>query len=174
MEDKLLFSNEWVSVFERDGWYTYTHSNRTGLVCVVPYRNDKEYPILGRYEICPPHNDGNSLTSITGSIEKGEVPISAALRELKEESGYIQHREYFTYLGMLNLSKQSDEICYLYGVSLNRLYTKIEATQDGTKGEEGSYCKWISYEEAVKCKEPCMQSALLRLQHIHGINLGAK
>lgn len=67
MPDKVLLTTRFLSLVERDGWYYFAQiPGSAGGVIILLYQQDKERPILGRYEICPAHGDGLALTAIAG------------------------------------------------------------------------------------------------------------
>lgn len=168
MADKVLFKNKWIEVREKDGWYTYSHSSwcKGKGVTVLGYRksNDKiEY--LGRHELTICHSDEIELCSLSGGFDKeGENYKICANRELEEESGYvINDMRRFIELGSVRPSKSSDTEIFLFAIELKDNDEKIEIVGDGTKGEEGAYCDWVSREEAINCKDPLVATMIARL-----------
>jgi len=161
--DKTLWKNEWISVKEKDGWYTYTHQEKSGgkAVAVLAYSIDP-LMILGRYEKTPCHNDGVSLTALTGMVEKGNSPLETAIRELEEESGIKMDAEDFQSLGFTRPGKSSDTIMYLFAVKIPFEEGEYIGKGDGTKGEEGSYCKFVSIDEAINSKSETISAMILR------------
>ena len=168
-EDQTLWKGKYISIRLLDGWYEYLHDGTSKLVVVLGYRRlgKDAWEYLGRYENCPPHKDGITLCALTGGIEENEKPLHAALRELKEESGlvYDSYDSEIKYLGTLRPSKASDSTAYLFAVDLSNVpnQEKYVGKGDGTKGEVGSYCKWISRNEAINSKDPLLISAVSRL-----------
>jgi 8-oxo-dGTP pyrophosphatase MutT (NUDIX family) len=171
-EDKTLWQGKYISTKLLDNWYEYVHDGTGKLVVVLCFRNPEQgvWEFLGRYEKCPPHKDGIALCALTGGIEEGEqYPLVAAMRELKEESGIIPFNSEVIVLGTLRPSKASDSTAYLFAVDLNDLEKKHKyvGKGDGTKGEEGSYCAWVSEQEAINSKDPLLISAIARLKLKH-------
>lgn len=164
-EDKILWQGKYISVKLLDGWYEYLRDGTGKLVVVIGYRRigKDAWEYLGRYEKCPPHKDGITLCALTGGIEENEEPLKAAKRELKEESG-LDGGE-FKSLGTLRPSKASDSTAHVFGVDLSEAPDKDKyfGKGDGTKGEVGSYCRWVGYREAINSKDPLLIAAVTRL-----------
>jgi len=162
-KDPILWQNEWMKVFSRDGWYTYAHHGNGKGVAVLGY-SVEPFMILGRYENTPPHDDGISLCSLTGMLDKeNEEPTEAAIRELNEESGYVKEVNDLLSLGTIRQSKGTDTLMYLFAVELMFDKENHFGEGDGTKGEEGSYAKFITAKEAIECKDPLLGLMISRL-----------
>lgn len=166
-----LFSDKWLSVNKKtmDNGSEYIYSNspwcKSNGIAILPFRKAKDgYPeFLGRFEICPAHSDEIELCSITGGMDKeGESPALTAVRELIEEGGYKVPLENVISLGTVRPSKSSDSTNHLFAVNLDNGAEEVEAVGDGTLGEEGAYCSWISLEELVDAKDPLLHSIFLR------------
>jgi 8-oxo-dGTP pyrophosphatase MutT (NUDIX family) len=168
-KDVTLWSNEWLSIRLKDGWYTYMHEQRTDgrLVVVLGYRinpldPEAEPDLVGRVEKCPPHRDGFALCALTGGVEIGESPLEAAVKEFHEEAGIRVGPREMINLGTTRPIKAADTTAYLYAVNVrDRQIGK--SIGDGTRGEEGAYCKWISWEEAFLSKDPLLAALAARL-----------
>jgi 8-oxo-dGTP pyrophosphatase MutT (NUDIX family) len=84
-----VFNGEHIKIVKTDGWEVVTGSDT---VIVLPYFVEQGQIML-RLEWVPTYNyhakskDGEWLTVISGSVEIGESPEEAALRELEEEGG---------------------------------------------------------------------------------------
>lgn len=162
--DEILYRGNWMSIIRRDGWYEFSSFlTGGGGVYILAYRDHLQRPILGRFEICPAHNDSEPiLTSITGGIPEDKSPKEIAILEMYEEAGYRISQNQLVDLGKVFLSKASDNVAYLYAVDVTNLF-RGEAPGDGTKGEEGSYCDWVSLKDAMFCKDPVMSTLILRV-----------
>jgi 8-oxo-dGTP pyrophosphatase MutT (NUDIX family) len=172
-----IFNNKWLSVkkktMDNGGEYVYAHAPWCGGegVSILPFRNVETeggffHPeFLGRFEICPAHSNDIELCSITGGMDKeGESPAFTARRELIEEAGYEAPVENFVYLGTVRPSKSSDNTTHLFGINLDKPAVKeVEATGDGTLGEEGAYCDWVSVERLADAKDPLLHTMFTRL-----------
>lgn len=162
--DEILFQGNWLSIILRDGWYEFAQYNTSaGGVYILPYRDGyPEKPILGRYEITPAHLDTKpTLTTITGGININRRPIDVAIEEMHEEAGYKVERNQLVSLGTVYLAKGADFVGHLYAIDITGL-PRGEAPGDGSKGEEGAYCDWVSVKKMINCKEPVVSCLLLR------------
>jgi 8-oxo-dGTP pyrophosphatase MutT (NUDIX family) len=167
---KTLYDNEWLSLKEVDD-YIFSHESRSNgrLVSILVYtlKNGKVDKVLGRYERCPAHRDGIALTSITGGVEDGKIRRTA-VQELFEEAGYEAEPEDLQFLGTTRPSKSADTTMYCFAFNGTGRKRRRNSIGDGTKGEEGAYCDWISADKAIHCKDPHMCVMLLRLENVLG------
>lgn len=169
-KDVVLCKTEFLSLIERDGWYYFAQvPGSIGGVCLLLYRLNDKCPILGRYEICPAHGDGMALTAISGGIEKDATPLDTAVNESYEEGGYKINPASFVNLGNCQLSTNQDTVVYLFAADVTKL-PRYDAPGDGTKGEIGSYCDWVSTEEAIFSKSTFMSVLIARLKLKTGID----
>lgn len=161
IKEKILFSNEWVSLREKDG-YSYLHEDRCNgeIVVVLGYRNQE---VLGRFEKTPCHSNKTELTSLTGGVEEGNSPKETAKMELEEEAGIKAELSRFKELGTLRPTKSSDTTVYIFAIELKEDEEPVENPEgDGSEGEKGAYCEWVSLKEAINCKDPLVHAAILR------------
>ena len=169
-----LYNNNWVSVVEKhtdnNGTYVYATSpwcNSTG-VAVLGYMNmGSNVKYLGRYELCPAHSDEMELGSIIGGYDNSDKYTlkQCALNELREEGGFDAPVSLLIELGAVKPTKASDNIVYLYAVDIgNSLVNSCEATGDGGETEKGAYTKWVTEEQAIKCKDPLIAAMIARLK----------
>ena len=164
-----LFASKWVEV-RKVGYYSYSHapwSNGVG-VAVLPFRINEGgfYSFLGRFEITPSHGPDTKLVSITGGYDNAdEYTIEECmLNELREEGGYDAPSDAVISLGYLRPSKGSDTLQYIFAVNLDHPDAKTcEATSDGTEGEQGSYCEWVSLNDLLESSDPLLHSMYLRM-----------
>ena len=167
---KTIFSNEWLSLKDKGG-YIFAHESRCHghIVAVLGWRKKKEMEILGRFEDCPAHDNGISLSSLTGGIEeKGDwdaMSLKFAQQELREEAGIEVDKDRFVSLGTIRPLKSSDAIIHLYSIELPDEEPVEDPEGDGSQGEVGAYCEWVSLEDAIDCKDPLVHSAILRLKN---------
>ncbi len=172
-EEKMLFKDKWVSIIEKTikngGKYLYSKAdwcNSQG-VAILPFAfKDEQLKLLGRFEVCPAHSDELELCSITGGMDKeGENALVTAWRELIEEGGYKVKQEDIIYLGSVRPSKASDMTTHLFSVPMNdeSRFEVVEATGDGTAGEEGAYCDWITEEQLILSKDPLLHAMYVRM-----------
>lgn len=162
--DKVLYTNEWLSLRRTPGGYTYAHEEKGcgAGVAVLAYRTNP-LRIVGRFEGCPPHRDGLALCALTGQMDKeDEKPLFAAVRELKEESGISVNFLEMKDLGFAQSGKQTDTTMCLFAVDVGSREIG-EAIGDGTRGERGAYCKWIDIPDALWSKDPLLAMMTARL-----------
>lgn len=179
MKDKILFEDEYLSLHQADGWYTYAHMSRTEPsvdgsgqgVAILVYTRDTDGrvdKVLGRFENCLPHkSEADGCTSITGGVDKGSTPLLAVIHELYEEAGYKDDSGsrmdlHIQTLGSVRLSKQEDSIWHLFAFDATGKTRREESVGDGTKGEEGAYCAWVPPYLAIGCKCPLVATMMAR------------
>jgi hypothetical protein len=172
-KDEVLFTNKWTEVRKKDGWHVYSHARWINgiAVAVLGFRrlhSGKDYfEYLGRFENIPTHSPEPILCSITGGYDNGHKYslVECALNELREEGGYDAPIEAVMNLGQVFPSKSSDTIQHIYAVDLDHPGVKpCDATTDGTRGEFGSYAKWVSEDDIIYSSDPLNHTMLLRLQ----------
>jgi 8-oxo-dGTP pyrophosphatase MutT (NUDIX family) len=108
--EQTLYANGFLSL-KKKGDYIYAHESRSDgkLVAILVYDSSRPNLVLGRYEICPAHDDPvPQLCAITGGIDIGHAPIEAAIEELREEAGYVAEPTELESLGEIRPSKSAD------------------------------------------------------------------
>jgi len=161
-----MWEDQWLAIRQLKGEhsYTYSHENKCdGIgVAVLVYKTDP-FLIAGRYENCPPHRDGIALCALTGQYDNDSESLEeCAAREVLEESGIKCEAQELQSLGTIRPSKSSDTTIHMFALDAKDRELG-EATGDGTKGEEGAYCHWVTVDEAATCKDPIMASLIARL-----------
>jgi hypothetical protein len=170
---KKIYHNKWVELRERDGWVYITEPwcNSVG-IALLPYRTKivnqmivREY--LGRFEPNKAHQEaGVELCSITGGYDNADkfTIEECALNELREEGGYAARIGDLVPLGVVTAAKVSDKRYMLYTVDIGQPHIKeVEATGDGTKGEKGAYCQWITKDQLLTSQDPLLLSMYVKL-----------
>lgn len=169
--EQTLYVNNYLSLKKR-GNYIYSHESRANgkLVAILVYDSSRPDAVLGRYEICPAHDDASpQLCAITGGVEKGKTPIESAITELREEAGYYADECDILSLGEVRPSKSADTVTYLYAFDANGK-AQHKVTGDGSEYELGAYCKWVSKKQAILCKDPLMALMIARKeQSMHAV-----
>ena len=164
--DKVLFENKWVRVLERDNWYTYTQDTASNSgVSLLVINEDNQ--VLIRQEHCPIHDDlfdSKKLveTSVTGTVEKDETPLECAVKELREETGYVRSPEEFLELGWVYPTKQSNFKQYHFAIWVKGDPDK-PIKGDGTRGEKGARTKWVDVSYASSLHDPSIPSMIAKL-----------
>jgi 8-oxo-dGTP diphosphatase len=149
MTEKTIFTTPggWLEVIETPNKFYYARRKGRDSVAVFLVDN-KEQKVLIRFQPLPRHNAdlGKQQTlfpcPITGSIDVNETPLQAAIREVKEESGYenVKLKLLVNYL----VGTQTDEMVYLYyGYGDSTL--NIVGEQDGTYFESISKNQWLPF-----------------------------
>jgi len=158
---KELYHNKWLSLYQT-GNYIYSHESRSNgkLVAVLVVDSTRPGKVFGRIELCPAHFDGFQLTSITGGVEHDD-PVTTALHELDEEAGLKADKHDLIPLGTVRPSKSADTTVYLYMYDAKG-QKPGEAKGDGSEGEQGAYCDWVSEADAINCKCPFMATMIAR------------
>ena len=113
---KLLWQGRFLKVSLVEGHYEVVNRPHAVAIIALDYSNNvllvKQYrPALGK-EI---------LEIPAGLMEEGESPIETAVRELKEETGYLPIRESIDYLGyMCPTVGYSDEILHFVKLKIDK------------------------------------------------------
>ena len=160
-EQKLIYSNKWFDVIERDGWMGIAPNALN--VVILPFTRDKQGMIttIGVMdEVNPMRDGGRSLTLVSGDIDEDDPNVlSAAMRELEEESGYaVNDTNKWYYLGLLTTSKLVSHSHPCFAVDVTNIDAK-DPLGDGSKEEEASTFKMMPLAEALDT-EDCFISAL--------------
>lgn len=92
--DNTLWKNDYMKVIDAEGWTVVEESD---MVVTIPYIVEYNQVIL-RLEDIPTYklkypNMEHFLTCVSGSIEKGESPKDALLREVEEETGLVVNKD---------------------------------------------------------------------------------
>ena len=175
-QDKTLYKDDFLSLKQLDDWYTYAHMSRTlpaedssgQGVAILVYRDSGAEgiatEILGRYETCIVHkSEADGLTSITGGVDKDATVKASALNELYEEAGYENvNSSDLIELGTVRISKQEDSLWHLFAYNATGKDRRADSIGDGSKGEESSYCEWVSLHQGIGCKCPLVSTMVVR------------
>ena len=144
---KILFSTQWIAVKETAKGYHYLERKGRDSIAVFLLRksdaNQAGYEVLIRQQPLCLDNPGADEElklypcPITGGIDAGETPEEAAVREVREESGFSVQ---VLPLGRYIVGTQTNEICHLY-------YADVTEQQPGLAEQDGSYFESISRNE---------------------------
>lgn len=135
----------------------YYFARRAGKdsVAVLLWRRSGEksgYEVLLRYQPLVHLADGDSKElfpcPITGSMEPGESPLAAAIREAEEESGYQMMHKRLVSMGHYIVGTQTDEVVFMYAADVTDEKPGIPIG-DGTFHESISNNQWVDWREAV-------------------------
>jgi len=139
-KDNSVYSSNGVNVAEFDGWTFIDESDM--VVCLIYLIEENKF--LLRMEYIPPFkfkdSDDYFLTSVGGTIEGGETPERALLREIEEEAGIVIRPDFnIEFLKPLFVCKSSSAKYHPSIVTLTeRDYHEVVAKGDGSKYEKMS------------------------------------
>ena len=186
---KILHKGDWVSLRRLalknkniDGYeYLYEDRCNSNIISILPFKknidfnklspmftnfNDiKEFEFLLRFEAVPHISlDKVIPTSITGGCDISHSVIFTAIKELKEESGYLIEESNLINLGSVFGTKSSAGIYHLFAVDLSNIKQTEKLTVE-TELENKSFCKWLNYDETVQLSlDPLTHCCMLKLQ----------
>ncbi len=158
---QIIGKGEWLEIVKHHG-FEYAHEIRgTKAVAVLGVDKNDRYRVLVRYEMNPAKGSLElSMASLTGGVEEGESPRKAAMRELREEAGIKKSPKDFQLLGAPVWGfKMSDTKYWMYVVMLEGTESGL-GLGDGTSGESGAYCTWMSIEDAINGSGDTVLSAI--------------
>lgn len=135
-------------------------------VIIMPYTLDKDgYPsqIGVLSEILDQRPGGISKTLITGSQdEEDENIFQTAVRELKEESGFlVEDLKRWDFLGTLYTSKLVLNSNPCFGVNITGLVSE-EKTTDGSSSEKDSKFELVSVDEALELEDSLVSTLFIK------------
>jgi 8-oxo-dGTP pyrophosphatase MutT (NUDIX family) len=139
-KDNILYSNKYIKVIDFEDWTIVRESDF--VVCII-YLIESNQIIL-RHEYIPTFKfvDGQQfhITVLSGSIELGETPERALLREIEEEAGIVISPDFkIEFMKPLFVSKGNASKYHPCIIQLTeRDYHEVIAKGDGTKSEEKS------------------------------------
>lgn len=173
MGDDIICETEWLqlrSVYldEYDVEFVYTHSPKTDgeSVAVLPFRHGSNgVEFLLRREVVPPWDtERKMLCSVTGGHDQ-PTPEDTAIKELREETGYVASELDMIFLGTCRSSKSKDTIYHLYALDVRDL-DRIDPPGDGTSLEEVADCVWRKTVDVIACDDPLLHVMYNRLTSI--------
>jgi 8-oxo-dGTP pyrophosphatase MutT (NUDIX family) len=172
MDDKIIFSTDWVVVKETPRKFYYLERKGRDSIAVFLLRKDEanpeEYEVLIRHQpLCIDNTEIDGLLRlfpcpITGALDAGESPETAAIREVYEESGFSV--QVFP-IGKYIVGTQTNEICYMYYADVTGIEPDA-APQDGTYLESISKNEWHPFNYLNQCDYVACQIGYFRLRDI--------
>lgn len=169
---EILLDEKWFSVAKWTMQDEEKSSTFTGLemktanVVVLPFVTEnggvKEIGVLREFN--PLRAGDYSLTLVSGNLEPKENSLSAAIRELKEETGFEvpDDHEKIYYLGDINFAKLLSGGQKCYAIDVTGL-TAGEVVTDGSLSEAMAEFKFISPTQALKEGDAYILSCLFKL-----------
>ena len=166
--DEILFSNKYMKVINFEDWTIIKESD---FVVCIPYLIESNQIIL-RHEYIPTFKyvDGQEyhVTVLSGSIEVGETPERALLRELEEEAGIVLEPNYkVEFLKPLFVSKGNASKYYPCLLQLTETqYQEVIAKGDGSEAEKKSQSVKVDvkYLNSVNASDVITEYMILKLK----------
>jgi 8-oxo-dGTP diphosphatase len=158
--DEIVYKNEWIVVKKTFHDFYYLERKGKDSIAIFLIRvNEGKYEVLVRYQPMPLDNSDDMKLypcPITGSIDKNEVAILCAKREVLEETGYNIEYKNIIYLGKYSVGTQTNEKVYMYCYNANTL-TPENIRGDDSIHEKLSKNKWedienLKYYEYSACQ----------------------
>lgn len=147
---------------------TYLHEHHRGgmSIAVLPWRRRLDgLQYLLKSEITQSWHLEPELSAITGGcdVSSGMVDVRAdAVRELREETGYVRERHNLRYLGMCRGAKALSTTYYLFSVGLGVDLTPGEILGDGTRDEWLYPAQWTPESVMPMIVDPLVSVMWLR------------
>ena len=164
----ILLNTSWIAVKETVQGFQYLERKGKDSIAVFLIRkcddDSQRVEVLIRLQpLCIDSTDTKLYPCpITGSLDAGELPEQAAVREVYEESGFSVH---LFPLGRYIVGTQTNEICYMYYADVTDLEPE-DAQQDGTYHESISKNEWHPLEYLNQCEYAGCQIGYFRLREI--------
>jgi 8-oxo-dGTP diphosphatase len=168
--DRVIFNTQWIVLKESPRGFQYLERKGKDSVAVFLLRksdeNSEQYEVLIRQQhLCIDNREVDGRfrlfpCPVTGALDEGELPETAAKREVYEETGY---RVQILPLGRYIVGTQVNEICYLYYADITRMEPDA-AQQDGTYMESIGKNEWHPFEYLKSCDYAACQIGYFKLQ----------
>ena len=169
-KEETVYKNKWISikkvklVKDEDGYF-FLHEDRCGgkIVAVLLYRRTGkdawEYGV--RNEVTPAWGSEKNLSALTGGVEKNMSPEETAVKEVKEESGFVIKKDELKSLGTCRGTKSTDTTYHLFAVDIGDK-DPGEKKGDGTKFDDEGTIEWMYYDKN-KFQCPILTTMVMRL-----------
>lgn len=158
-KDELLFNTEWIKMFKTKIGFVYCERKGINSVASLVFKMVNSKPLfLLRYQPLPEvwfkKSDFDPYACcITGAIEDSEKPLSAAIREVFEESGIVVDENNLRAKSSFLGTTQSNEIITTYLFEVDEDAQHNNDNNDGSIFEINSYNKWVSENELLQILE---------------------
>lgn len=164
MTEEILAQTEWLSIRRKNGFEYVAEQKANEGVSVLLY-NALDKAVLCRNELTPPHTDFAKRTSLTGMVEKNEGRRAAAIREVKEESGYEITENDLLPLNCVYPYKASSYRIWLYGCNV------VGKNSKKHYGDKEGHAVWLPVLQALQVSDPLICACIVRLHYFHGVSL---
>lgn len=171
--------NGWIHLYEfAEGeakGYSFSHEPRWNDkgIGVLPFRKNSSTGLteyLGVMEKRFVHGNSHKLYALTGGYDNDTITtLQTAVKELKEETGYIAQESDIIPLGEIFITKMSTAKMELFAVDVTNL-PQGEKTTDGSLIEETAYPVWVDSVQLAKQGDNLM-SKLVMLLNAHSYTL---
>lgn len=150
--DKRLFDGEWFTYDLLDNGVTVLQEYKDG-VTILPFdfsRTDGKYYYCLFEQMNATGFDKPVLCSLTGSMDHGEDPTRTALRELREESGFVVRQDSMIALtkNYVHTYKACTKKTWMFAANLTN-HVQVDAIGDGSTIEAEAYCRWVTADELM-------------------------
>jgi 8-oxo-dGTP pyrophosphatase MutT (NUDIX family) len=163
----VVHQTPWIELREKEG-YIYMHCPKwSGIaVAVLPFkRTNTGIMFLGIHEARPNHGGEPWLASLTGAYDNRALTIEeTAIKELREESGYICTEDELIPLGWVFGSKGSDGVDNLFAVEITDSTPIVEILGDGSAIEANARPEWVDEITAMNSRDMILITMIARYQ----------
>ena len=170
--ERIIFQVKWIAVKESSRGFQYLERKGKDLVAVFLLRkssdNVRQHDVLIRQQpLCLDNTETDGIPKlfpcpITGAFDTRELPFSAAVREVYEDSGcVIQVLPMDKYI----VGTQINNTCSLYGTNATAMKPD-EVQQDGAYHESISINEWHPFEYLATCDYSACHNQYYRMQGI--------
>jgi hypothetical protein len=166
----IIHQTPWIELREKEG-YIYMHCPKwNGIaVAVLPFRRTNTgygFEFLGIHEARPNHGGESWLASLTGAYDNRDLTIEeTALKELREEAGYVCTEDELIPMGWVFGSKGSDSIDNLFAVEITNDTPIVAIEGDGSAIEANAIPEWVDHMQALNSKDMILITMISRFPH---------
>lgn len=139
---EVIGGNEWLQlqnrIYDDNVKYTVMHEVRCNgnIVVILPYKSkDGELSYMFRNELTPPWNPNYQvMSSITGGVDTNDTVEKTAIKELKEETGFLAIESMLEPMGTVYGSKASDTVYHLFAINVGNC-VQVKSQPEGLESE---------------------------------------
>jgi ADP-ribose pyrophosphatase len=114
------YEGKWIRVVKRNNWEFVERTNNTGIVAIVPITDMNNLVLVKQWREPVQSTVVEIPAGLVGDIDKDESAITAARRELLEETGYYAHN--LEELGTFPISPglSNEQLTYVIATKLEK------------------------------------------------------